>query len=226
MVSSRAVCSALHGVHTRETRRAYFCFEIAWHTPRNGDGSMRKLALVLASVLVAGCADSATRPASWPTLVGAQRARFATTASPGVVRANACALTGKFKDGERTRNWTVSFGERACWSRPDADSIPLYVYMTNDHRAVVLEAIADDVPEETLRAAVTSTGLSLKDAVKRTQEAPPATHDKGGNGGTIAAAAVAGGVTVGVVVGVVIAVVGVMIGGVVALIGAFGKALR
>jgi hypothetical protein len=150
------------------------------------------LARLVLPLLVAGCADDATRPASWPPLAGAERARFATDAPAKVVRANACALTGAFRVGERERHWKVTVGDRRCWSPPDADSIPLYVYMryVGDQATVVLEAAARDVPEETLRVAVASTGRSLKAAIGQTEKARAAeAKRKHGNGGAIAAAA-------------------------------------
>lgn len=131
---------------------------------------------------------------------------------------------------DRARSWKVTVGDRECWSRPDADSIPLYVYMEDNPRAVVLEAAASDLPEETLRTALSSTGLSLKDAVNRTQEvraslARNKNSGGGGNGAAIAGAAAGGGLVVVGVVVVVVVVVGAIIAGFAALFSAFGKAL-
>ena len=129
--------------------------------------------------------------------------------------------------GARARSWKITVGDRECWSRPNADSIPLYVYMEEDSRAVVLEAATGDVPEETLRNAVSSTSVSLKDAIDRTQEVRASQNkNKGsGDGAAIAAAAAGGGaVMVGVVV-VVVVVVGAIIAGFALLMSALVKGL-
>jgi hypothetical protein len=176
-----------------------------------------------------GCVShSMTRPEMPVVMANPQRARFSTTAPPEIVRANVCALNGTFLTGDKTRSWFVTAGAVRCVSRPDAEAIPLYVYMGDDFRSVVLEAAADDIPEETLRGAVTSTGLSLKEAIRRAEETREARdgNNGGGHGHAVAAAATGGGlVAVGIVV-IVVAVVGAVCAAFVALFGSIGKALH
>jgi hypothetical protein len=191
------------------------------------------LVSLVALLLLAGCSPpSMMRPAYLPVRSDAEKARFSTTASSEIVRANACALAGSFKVGDRMRNWTVTVGERPCWSQPNADSIPLYVYMDASERHVMLEAEAnDDVPEETLHAAVASTGLSLKDAIDRTESTKESIAQNknngggGGKGGAIAAAATAGGLAIVAVVVIVVVVVGAIVAGFAALFSALGKGI-
>ena len=185
--------------------------------------------VVLVLLAAAGCGGSNTGVRTTAPTVTA--ARFRTTAKDEDVRANACALVGAFNVGSRPRHWVVSVDDLQCWSPPDASAIPLYVHIdtAKGERAVVLAATPPaDVPVETLRDAVASTGVSLKQALEqvgklRTAQAT-SSNQGGGHGGAIAAAAVGGGVAVAVVVVLVVVLVGALVAAFSALAAALGKA--
>jgi len=165
-------------------------------------------------------------------------AQFRTKRPVSQLRSEACALTGAFQIEGHARTWDVWFGAQRCSELPpDVDSIPLHVHVLEPEeeggaRTVTLDAMSDEIAEATLRRAVTSTGLALRDAhaitpsateqVQTPQQAAPHGH---GQGAAIAVAATAGSLAVVAVVVIVVVVVVGIVAGFTALFAALGKGI-
>lgn len=164
-------------------------------------------------------------------------ARFTTRRPVSQLRSDACALTAPFKVDGQERTWDVWFESQRCSALPpDVDSIPLHVHAVdtggNDgFHTVTLDATSDEISEPTLRRAVTTTGVALRDAhvvvpTATEQVQTPQQQARGGGhaqGTAIAVAATAGGIAITVVVVVVVVLVGVAIAGLAALFSSIGK---
>lgn len=166
-------------------------------------------------------------------------AQFRTKRPVSQIRADACALTGEFQIDGHARTWDVWFGSQRCSALPpDVDSIPLHVHVlesteeTDLARTVTLDAMSDEISEPTLRRAVTSTGLALRDAhaiapsaTEQVQTPQQAAHHGHAQGAAIAVAATAGGIAVVAVVVIVVVVVVGIVAGFAALFSALGKGI-